>query len=80
MEIALNFAVRMELVDFDRLHGDGGGGAENGLNVGCPGNLGGGAAQADNDLAVVACARHMLQQLHGNMGGIDVRTWAPSWV
>ena len=64
--------IGVELVELDGLDGDGGGGAEDGFEAGGAGDLGGGTGEAEDDLAVGLGAGEVLEQLEGNVGGIQV--------
>ena len=57
---------------FDCLNSHCGGGAEDCLLVDGAGDLGGGAGEAEDELAVVSGAGDMLQQLERDMGGVEV--------
>lgn len=64
--------VGVELVVFDRLDGDGGGGAKDRFFVDRPRDLGGGAGEAEDELAVVSGASDMLQEFERDVCGVEV--------
>ena len=67
-----NPSVGIKLVVLDGLNGDGGGGAEDCFFVDGAGDLGGGARETEDELAVASCAGDMLQEFQGNVCGIEV--------
>jgi hypothetical protein len=68
-----NPSVGVELVILDRLDGDCGGGSEDGFLIGGAGDLGGGAGEAEDELAVATRAGDMLEELERDVCGVEVR-------
>lgn len=67
----MDVAVWIELVEFDGFDGDCGGGAEDGFFGGGAGDLGGGSGEAHDELAVVLCAGDVLEELEGDVCGVE---------
>jgi len=67
----VDVAVWIELVEFDGFDGDCGGGAEDGFFGGGAGDLGGGSGEAHDELAVVLCAGDVLEELEGDVCGVE---------
>jgi len=67
-----DFSVWVEVVEVDGFEADDGGGAENGVGAGGARDLGGGAGEAHDDVAVVGGSGDVAQQLDADVGGVEV--------